>query len=53
MKEEIKYLKHGVHSCKCQVAAQLWRDNRDVKLISTLHTAKMVETEKKNRKAEN
>jgi hypothetical protein len=30
----------------------MWRGKRKAKLISTLHTAKVVETEKKNRKDE-
>jgi hypothetical protein len=30
----------------------VWRDKRDVKLISTLHTAKIVESAKMNQKGE-
>jgi hypothetical protein len=47
MKEKIKYLRKG-ESTYCsgsQVLAQVWRDQRDVELISTLHTAKFVQTE--------
>jgi hypothetical protein len=52
MKEEIKYLKEGqaTYCCKGQVLIHLRQDVRDIKLISTLHTAKFVETEKKNGK---
>jgi hypothetical protein len=50
-KEKIKYLKEGqsTYCHKDQVLVCLWQDRRDVKFISTLHTAEFVETEK-NRK---
>jgi hypothetical protein len=52
MKDNIKYLKGGqaTYCCKGQVLIHLSPDMRDIKLISTLHTAKFVETEKKNGK---
>jgi hypothetical protein len=54
LKDDIKNLKKGesVFSRKGQVLIQVWRDKRDVKLISTLHTAKIVESAKTNRKGE-
>lgn len=42
----------STYCCKGQVLAQVGQDKRDVKLISTLHTAYIVETEKKNLKDE-
>ncbi|PNF20206.1 hypothetical protein B7P43_G16196 [Cryptotermes secundus] len=52
LKNDVKILKKGesVFSRKGQVLVQVWRDKRDVKLISTLHTAKIVESAKMNRK---
>jgi hypothetical protein len=44
----MKNMKKGVQLHKCQVLFQVWLDKWDVKLISTLHTAKAVETENKN-----
>ncbi|PNF23441.1 hypothetical protein B7P43_G09117 [Cryptotermes secundus] len=54
LKNDVKKLKKGesVFSRKGQVLVQVWRDKRDVKLISTLHTAKIVESAKTNRKGE-
>ncbi|PNF39390.1 hypothetical protein B7P43_G13220 [Cryptotermes secundus] len=42
LKDDVKNLKKGksVFSRKGQVLIQVWRDKRDVKLISTLHSAK-------------
>lgn len=50
-KEKIKYLKEGQStSChKGQVVVYLRQNTRDVKLISTLHTAEFVETERMER----
>lgn len=49
MKEGIKYLKkRNTHTCeKCQVLLQVGLDKWVVKLISTLHTGKIVGTGKK------
>jgi hypothetical protein len=55
LKDDVKKnLKKGksVFSRKGQVLIQVWRDKRGVKLISTLHTAKIVESAKTNRKGE-
>ncbi|PSN49971.1 PiggyBac transposable element-derived protein 4 [Blattella germanica] len=54
LKNELKNLKKGESkfSRKGQVLVQVWKDKRDVKLISTLHTAQIVESEKTNRKGE-
>jgi hypothetical protein len=41
-----------VFSRKVQVLIQMWRDKRDVKLISTHHTTKIMESAKTNRKGE-
>ena len=53
LKEKIKYLKEGQSTCchKGQVLVHLQQDIGELKLISTLHTAEFVETEK-NRKGE-
>jgi hypothetical protein len=52
LKDDIKSPKKGesVFSRKGQVLIQVARDKRDVKLIFTLHTAKIVESAKTNRK---
>ena len=52
--EKIKYLKEGqaTYFWKGQVLIHLRQDTKDVKCISTLHTAKFVETETKNGKGE-
>ena len=54
IKENIKYSKKGqsTYCHKGQVLVQAWQNKRDVKLISVLHTAKIVETARQNRKGE-
>lgn len=54
MKAKIKQKKKGesTYCHKGQVLAQVGQDKRDVKHISTLQTAYIVETEKKNLKDE-
>ena len=53
MREKIKYLKIGQSTyCHEGQVLHIWQDKRDVELISTLHTSKSAETEKKNQKGE-
>jgi hypothetical protein len=51
MKKKLKYLKkaQSTYCCKDQVLVHVWRENWNIKLIST---AKCVKTEKKNQKGE-
>ncbi|PSN54982.1 hypothetical protein C0J52_02324 [Blattella germanica] len=51
LKDKVKILKKGetAFAKKGQVLTQVWKDKRDVKLISTIHTAQVVESEKTTR----
>jgi hypothetical protein len=51
MKKKVKYLMRAesTYCCKGQVLVHIWRENWNIKLIST---AKCVETEKRNQKDE-
>ena len=54
LEERTKYLRKGESSFvrKGQVLVQMWRDKRDMQVISTLHTASIVDTGKKDKKGE-